>query len=125
LYFENSATGQSIQASTSQDSIIQQRRRYRIQLDNSQDIDNSNIEVKQPCIQKATEGAAALEIIISVLQDQQAGGCKNKVEIAVELLENKYQDRLSKEHFIDTLNFLTDIAKVLLFITLKSSSIRG
>jgi hypothetical protein len=125
LYFENSATGQSAQASTSQDSVIQQRQRCRIQLDDSKDIDDSNIEVKQPRIQKATQGAAALEIIVSVLQDQQAGGRKNKVEIAVELLENEYQDRLSKEHFIDALNFLTDVAKVSLFITLKSSSIRG
>jgi hypothetical protein len=62
---------------------------------------------------------------VLVLQDQQARGRKNKVEIAVELLENEYQDRLSEEHFIDALNFLTDVAKASLFITLKSSSIQG
>ena len=124
MYFENSATGQSAQASTSQDSITQRRRRRGIQLDDSQDIDDSDREVKRPYMQKATEGAAALEMIVSVLKDQQAGGRKNKVEIAVELLENEYQDRLSEKHFLDTLNFLIDVAKASLFITLKSSLIR-
>jgi len=63
-------------------------------------------------------------MIVSVLQDQQAGGRKNKVEIAVELLENEYQDKLSDDHFVRTLNFLTDVLKASIFITLKSSSIR-
>jgi hypothetical protein len=63
-------------------------------------------------------------MIVLVLQDQQARGRKNKVEIAVELLENEYQDKLSNNHFVYTLNFLTDVLKASIFITLKSSSIQ-
>ena len=66
----------------------------------------------------------ALEsLIISVVKEQQ--GAKkaryNNVELAIELLQNEYELRLSKSHFLVAIDFLTTETKASVFIILSSS----
>jgi len=62
-------------------------------------------------------------LIASVIKDQQAGRL-NKVELAIQLLEDKYQERLSTSDFINAVDILENNSKASVFITLKSSVIR-
>ena len=63
------------------------------------------------------------DMIVSVIKDQQAGR-RNNIELAIQLLENEYQERLSTTDFIDALEVLENNSKAFVFITLKSSLIR-
>ena len=58
-----------------------------------------------------------------VLKDQQSGGRVrfNTVELAIQLLQKEYETRLSKSHFLVTIDFLTAESKAFVFITLNSS----
>jgi hypothetical protein len=62
-------------------------------------------------------------MISSVLEEQQARH-RNKVELAIQLLQTEYQDRLSTSAFIDAVDVLTNEAKASVFITLNSINIR-
>ena len=65
----------------------------------------------------------AIDLLVSVLKDQQGGGRVrfNTVELAIQLLQNEYETRLSKGHFLTVVDFLTAEAKASVFITLNSS----
>jgi hypothetical protein len=79
-------------------------------------------EKKKPRMRAGTE-ADAFELIVSVMKDQQAGR-RNKVEQAIQLLEEQYQERLSASDFIDAVEVLENSSKASVFITLQSSMIR-
>lgn len=83
------------------------------------DTDTEN-DKKRP---RATQNIDTFEIISSVLDAQQARR-RNKVELAIQLLETNYQERLSTSHFIDAVSILETESKASVFITLKSSVIR-
>jgi hypothetical protein len=73
---------------------------------------------------KTTAGSdEAINLLVSVLKDQQGGGRVrfNTVELAIQLLQNEYETRLSKGHFLTVVDFLTVEAKASVFITLNSS----
>ena len=81
------------------------------------------MEKKKPRIRAAADGDA-FDTIISMMKDQQAGRRQNKVELAIQLLQEQYQERLSTSDFIDAVGILENSAKASIFITLKSSKIR-
>jgi hypothetical protein len=64
----------------------------------------------------------AFDIIVGLMKDQQAGH-RNKVELAIQLLQDQYQERLSTSDFIDAVGILENSAKASIFITLQSSKI--
>jgi hypothetical protein len=68
-------------------------------------------------------GMQAFELIASIINNQQARR-RNKVEIAIQLLKEQYQDRLLANDFIDAVEVLKNNAKASVFITLQSSVIR-
>ena len=73
---------------------------------------------------KTTAGSdEAINLLVSVLKDQQGGGRVrfNTVELAIQLLQNEYETRLSKGHFLTVVDFLTAEVKASVFITLNSS----
>ena len=53
----------------------------------------------------------------------QACCCQNKVELAIQLLERQYQQRLSIVHFINTIEVFESSSKASIFITLQSGDI--
>jgi hypothetical protein len=62
-------------------------------------------------------------LIIELIKDQQAG-YRNKVELAIQLLEEQYQQKLSTSNFINTVGILENSTKASIFIILQSSKIR-
>lgn len=72
---------------------------------------------------KATPQDEVMELIVSVLKDQQGARRVrfNTVELAVQLLQKEYEMQLSKVHFLVAIDFLTTEAKASVFITLNSS----
>jgi hypothetical protein len=73
--------------------------------------------------QRTTPVTNTFDMISSVLEEQQARR-RNKVELAIQLLQTEYQDRLSTSAFIDAVDVLTNEAKASVFITLNSTNIR-
>ena len=63
------------------------------------------------------------DIVISIMKDQQARR-RNNIKLAIQLLENEYQERLSTTDVINALKVLENSSKASVFITLKSSLIR-
>jgi hypothetical protein len=65
----------------------------------------------------------AIGLIISMLKEQKEDGGRvrfDTVELAIQLLQNKYEIRLSQSHFLATVDFLTTKTKASAFITLNS-----
>jgi hypothetical protein len=62
-------------------------------------------------------------MISSILEQQQAHW-RDKVELAVQLLESEYKERLSKDDFVNAIELLTEKSKASVFITLNSIDIR-
>jgi hypothetical protein len=72
---------------------------------------------------KTTPHDEAIELIVSVLKDQQGSGRVrfNTVELAIQLLQKEYETRLSEGHFLVAIDFLTAEIKASVFITLNSN----
>jgi hypothetical protein len=72
---------------------------------------------------KTTPHDEVIELIVSVLKDQQGSGRVrfNTVELAIQLLQKEYETRLSEGHFLVAIDFLTAEIKASVFITLNSN----
>ena len=84
-------------------------------------------EKKKPRVRVGIDAAEAFEMIASAIKDQQADRSAmryNKVEQAIHLLEEQYQQRLSATDFIEAVEVLENNSKASVFITLKSSELR-
>jgi hypothetical protein len=65
----------------------------------------------------------AIRLIISMLKEQKEDGGRvrfDTVELAIQLLQNKYKIRLSQSHFLAVVDFLITKTKAFAFITLNS-----
>ena len=54
------------------------------------------------------------QMISSVLEEQQSRR-RNKVELAIQLLQNEYQERLSPVAFVEAIDVLTNEARASVF----------
>jgi hypothetical protein len=72
---------------------------------------------------RGTQNIDTYQMISSVLEEQQSRR-RNKVELAIQLLQNEYQERLSPVAFVEAIDVLTNEARASVFITLNSNSIR-
>jgi hypothetical protein len=72
---------------------------------------------------KTTRTDEAIDMLVSVLKDQQGSGRVrfNTVELAIQLLQKEYETRLSEDHFLEAVDFLSIEVKASVFITLNSS----
>jgi hypothetical protein len=67
--------------------------------------------------------AEAIGWIISMIKEKQEDRGRvryNTVELAIQLLQTKYEIRLSTSHFLTAIDFLANEAKAFVFITLNS-----
>jgi hypothetical protein len=85
--------------------------------------EDTELEPNRKRQQTQTRNTNTYDMIISVMKDQQARR-RNNIELAIQLLENEYQERLSTTDFINALEVLENNSKASIFITLKSSLIR-
>lgn len=87
--------------------------------------DDAELESKKrkPQMQVGVETAEALKLVVSAIRDRQSGRRSN-IEQAIQLLEEKYQQRISAADFIDAIGILESNSKASVFITLKSSELR-
>lgn len=83
----------------------------------------SDSEPERKRIKTTLETDEAIELIVSVLKDQQGGRRVrlNTVELAIQLLQKEYETRLSKDHFLVAIDLLTAEVKASVFITLNSN----
>jgi hypothetical protein len=78
--------------------------------------EDTELEPNRKRQQTQTTNIDIYNMIISVIKDQQARCCNN-IELAIQLLENEYQEQFSTTDFINTLEVLenSSIASFLLF----------
>jgi hypothetical protein len=83
----------------------------------------SDSEPERKRVKTTSETNKAIELIVSVLKDQQGRGRVrfNTVELAIQLLQKEYETRLSGVHFLVVIDLLTAEAKASVFITLNSN----
>jgi ribosome-binding factor A len=101
-----------VETSTLSSQLSQRTRKRGIPI---KDDDSSERSSKR----QQTVNTDTYDIITSVLKDHRAKK-RNNIELAIELLETEYEDRLSIPDFVQALEVLADYSKASVFISVKS-----